>query len=284
MKVTVPIIRKMKEENRRITMITAYDYPTAAIADESGIDIILVGDSLGNVILGYESTLPVTIDEIIYHTRAAARGRQNPLLVADLPFLSYQVSVTEAVRNAGRCLKEGNAEAVKLEGGEKMAKTIEAIATADIPVMGHIGLTPQSVHQLGGYSVQGKTDYARRLLLADARAVEEAGAFSLVLEAIPGEVAEEITDSIQIPTIGIGAGPKCSGQVLVFHDLTGLSSRKVPSFVKQYADLKKTAVGAIRQFVSEVQSGTFPDPAHTYSLPAGTPKPKTPAKKPNKRS
>ena len=279
MKITVPAVRKMREESRKITMITAYDYPTAAIADESGIDIILVGDSLGNVILGYSSTIPVTLEEIIYHSRAAARGRQNALLVADMPFLSYQISAEEAVRNAGRCLKEGDAEAVKLEGGQKIAKTIEAIANADIPVMGHIGLTPQSVHQLGGYSVQGKTDYARRILLADAQAVEEAGAFSLVLEAIPGEVAAEITKAVKIPTIGIGAGPKCSGQVLVFHDLTGFSARKVPSFVKQYANLKETAVGAIRDFISEVQSGDFPDAARTFSLPTGKPKPKSPARK-----
>ncbi|MCX5866773.1 MAG: 3-methyl-2-oxobutanoate hydroxymethyltransferase [Proteobacteria bacterium] len=264
MKITVPAIAKMKAEGRKITMVTAYDFPTAAIADAAGIDIILVGDSVGNVVLGYPSTIPVTMDETIHHTRAAARGRKNALLVADLPFLSYQVSLEEAIRNSGRCLKEAEAEAVKLEGGERVARTIEAISNADIPVMAHIGLTPQSVHALGGYRVQGRGDESRRRLLADAQAVEAAGAFSVVLEAIPGELAREITETIHIPTIGIGAGPHCSGQVLVFHDLVGLSERKVPSFVKKYADLYGAGVKAVQQFVSEVQSGKFPDEAHTY--------------------
>ncbi|MDD5223610.1 MAG: 3-methyl-2-oxobutanoate hydroxymethyltransferase [bacterium] len=264
MKITVPMIAKLKAEGRKITMVTAYDFPTAAIADAAGIDMILVGDSVGNVVLGYSSTIPVTMDETIHHTRAASRGRKNALLIADLPFLSYQVSHEEAIRNSGRCLKEADAEAVKLEGGERVARTIEAIVSADIPVMAHIGLTPQSVHAFGGFRVQGRGDDARRRLLADAQAVEAAGAFSVVLEAIPGDLAREITETIHIPTIGIGAGPHCSGQVLVFHDLVGLSDRKVPSFVKKYADLNGIAVKAVAQFVSEVQAGTFPDEAHTY--------------------
>ena len=264
MKITVPAIAKMKAEGRKITMITAYDFPTAAIVDAAGIDIILVGDSVGNVVLGYPSTIPVTMDETIHHTRAASRGRKNALLVADLPFLSYQVSPEEAIRNSGRCLKEADAEAVKLEGGERVARTIEAIVSADIPVMAHIGLTPQSVHAFGGFKVQGRGDESRRRLLADAQAVEAAGAFSVVLEAIPGELAREITETIHIPTIGIGAGPHCSGQVLVFHDLVGLSDRKVPSFVKKYADLNGIAVKAVQQYISEVQTDKFPDEAHTY--------------------
>ena len=266
MKVTVPIIRKMREEGRKITMTTAYDCPTASLADEAGVDIILVGDSVGNVVLGYSSTIPVTLEEIIHHTAAVSRGTKNALVIADMPFLSYQVSREEAVRNSGRCLKEAGAEAVKLEGGERMAATIEAIVAADIPVMGHIGLTPQSVHSLGGYQVQGKTNSARHQLIADAEAVEKAGGFALVLEAIPADLAGEITQTVKIPTIGIGAGPYCSGQVLVFHDLTGYSGRQVPSFVKQYADLRGTALKALKQFISEVQSGKFPDEAHTYKV------------------
>jgi 3-methyl-2-oxobutanoate hydroxymethyltransferase len=266
-KVTVPDILRVKAQGGRITMLTAYDATFAAILDAAGVDILLVGDSLGMVVQGLDSTIPVTLDEMIYHTRLVTRGRRRALVVADLPFLSYQVSPEHAVANAGRFLKEGDAEAVKLEGGVTMARTIEAIATVDIPVMGHIGLTPQSVHRMGGYKVQGRTRGHRagdrERILDDARAVEAAGAFALVLEGIPRDLAEEITAMLEIPTIGIGAGPACDGQVLVMHDLLGLAER-TPKFARRFADLRAEVLRAVRGYVEEVVTGRFPNDDECY--------------------
>jgi len=228
-KITIPDIYKKKAEGRKITVLTAYDFPTAQIVDEAGIDIALVGDSLGNVVQGVANTLPVTMDEMIYHTRMVSRAAQSALVVGDMPFLSYQADIAEAVRNAGRFLKEAGAEAVKLEGGTSVAATIRAIVAAGIPVMGHVGLTPQHVHALGGFKVQGRDEAAREKILADARAVQESGAFSIVLEAVPSTLAKEISGMLSIPTIGIGAGPHCDGQVLVLHDLLGLFDRLRPN-------------------------------------------------------
>ncbi|HDH97349.1 MAG TPA: 3-methyl-2-oxobutanoate hydroxymethyltransferase, partial [Proteobacteria bacterium] len=229
-------VMDMKGE-KRIVMLTAYDYPTARLVDEGGVDIILVGDSSGVVVAGYENTLPVTLDETIYHTKAVVRGSKNALVVADMPFMSYQESLEQARRNAGKVMKETGCQAIKLEGGENMADTIRAIVDIDIPVMAHIGLTPQSIHRLGGYKVRGKTDAEAEQLMRDAVAVEEAGAFSVVLECVPEQVAKQITEKLSIPTIGIGAGRFCDGQVLVFHDMVGLFDRFRPRFVKQYANV-----------------------------------------------
>jgi len=266
-KVTVPDVVRMKAAGRRISMLTAYDASFARILDECGVDILLVGDSLGMVVQGLDSTLPVTMDEMIYHTRTVTRGSRYALVVGDMPFLSYQVSVQEAVANAGRLVKEGGAEAVKLEGGLTMARTIEAIATVDIPVMGHIGLTPQSVHRMGGFRVQGrrhgKGPGNRERLLDDARAVEAAGAFAIVLEGIPLDLAEEITRELTIPTIGIGAGASCDGQVLVIHDLLGLSER-TPKFARRFADLRAETARAVCSYIDAVSAGTFPSDAESY--------------------
>ncbi len=256
-KITVLDIQKTKDEGRKITMLTAYDYPFARILDASGVDILLVGDSSGSVIAGYENTLPVTMEEMIYHTKGVARGRKKALLVADMPFMSYQVSIPDARRNAGRLIKEGGAEAVKVEGGSQMKDTIKALVDIDIPVMGHIGLTPQSIHRMGGYRIQGRKEGQAEALLADALAVQEAGAFALVLEGIPSSVADSITKKLRIPTIGIGAGPHCSGQVLVIHDLLGLSGRKL-KFARQYADLEKVISDAVKNYLEDVRSGDFP--------------------------
>jgi len=267
-KVTVPDVLKRKGGSNPIVALTAYDFPFGRIVDEAGVDIILVGDSLGMVVQGMETTLPVTMDEMVYHCRMVARARQRALLVGDLPFLSYQVSVHDAVANAGRLIKEGGAEAVKLEGGLPMADTIHAITSVDIPVMGHIGLTPQSVHRMGGHKVQGKRHGERpgqrERLVEDALAVEEAGAFALVLEGIPLDLAAEISDQLTIPTIGIGAGPHCDGQILVLHDVLGLCDRPAPKFAKQYADLWQAAGDAVRAYVREVSSGTFPSDEHVF--------------------
>jgi 3-methyl-2-oxobutanoate hydroxymethyltransferase len=263
-KVTVPQIVKMKQAGQKIAVLTAYDYSFARILDDAGIDILLVGDSVGSVVQGQESTLPVTLEEMIYHTRIVARGRKRALLVADMPFLSYQVSVEEAKRNAGRFLSEGGAEAVKVEGGVPVLKTIEAIAQMGIPVMGHVGLTPQSIHRFGGYKVQGKEKEAREKIMRDALAVEEGGAFSIVLEGIPLDLAEEITRRLSIPTIGIGAGIHCDGQVLVVHDLLGLFDAYTPKFVKRYADLKTVMADAVKRFITEVRDGNFPDDEHSF--------------------
>ncbi|MCL4557796.1 MAG: 3-methyl-2-oxobutanoate hydroxymethyltransferase [Deltaproteobacteria bacterium] len=263
-KVSIPGIEKAYAAGERLAMLTAYDYPSAAIADQAGIDIILIGDSLGMVIDGYDTTLSVTMEEIIYHTKAVVRAVEYGLVVSDMPFLSYQTGTRDAIHNAGRLLKEGGAEAVKLEGGKNMAEVIEAIVNADIPVMGHIGLTPQSIHRMGGYRVQGRDEKGRNALIRDAAAVEQAGAFAVVLEGIPGALAQEITSKLHIPTIGIGAGREVSGQVLVFHDLLGLSGDRQPTFVKQYAHLKEASIGAIQQYIREVKEGVFPGPEHTY--------------------
>lgn len=263
-KFTVLDLYKKKAEGRKATMLTAYDFPTAQIVDQAGIDMILVGDSLGMVVQGVTSTLPVTMDEMLYHTKMVARAAQSAMVVGDMPFLSYQACISDAVLNAGRFLKEAGAEAVKLEGGSQMAPVIRAIVNAGIPVMAHIGLTPQYVHALGGFKVQGRDEAAREKILADARAVQDAGAFSVVLEAIPSSLGREITGMLSIPTIGIGAGPDCDGQVLVIHDLLGLFDRFTPKFVKQYARLKDLAVKAAAQYKSEVESGTFPSAEHSF--------------------
>ncbi|MBI5642778.1 MAG: 3-methyl-2-oxobutanoate hydroxymethyltransferase [Deltaproteobacteria bacterium] len=264
-KITVTDIMKMKAEGKKIPVLTAYNFQMARILDNAGIPLLLVGDSAGMVEAGYDTTLPVTMDEMVYHTRAVARGRVSAFLVSDLPFSSYQVSITDAMKNACRLIKEGGAEAVKLEGGARVADTVKAITSMDIPVMGHIGLTPQSVHRMGGYKVQGRTKTGAESLIEDAHAIEEAGAFSIVLEGMPANVAREITESLSIPTIGIGAGPDCDGQVLVVNDMLGLlADGRVPRFVKRYADLKNIITLATGEFIKDVEEGRFPSKDHTY--------------------
>jgi 3-methyl-2-oxobutanoate hydroxymethyltransferase len=263
-KVTVPQIVKMKQGGEKITCLTAYDYSFARILDEAGVDMLLVGDSVGCVVQGNHNTLAVTMDEMIYHTRAVVRGRKRALVIGDMPFLSYQASKEQALQNAGRFLKEAGAEAVKLEGGVAVKETIAATVNAGIPVMGHIGLTPQSVHQFGGYKIQGRDKTRREIVLRDAVAVEEAGAFAVVLEGMPLDLAEEITKRLTIPTIGIGAGVHCDGQVLVIHDMLGLFDDFTPKFVKRYADLKKTMTGAIKDFIGEVREQKFPMEEHSF--------------------
>jgi len=265
-KVTAPQVRAAKG-GPKLRMITAYDAPSARVSDEAGADIILVGDSLANVVLGRATTLTVTMDDMVHHTRAVTGTRPAALVVGDMPWLSYHVSVEEAVRNAGRLIQEGGAEAVKLEGGRKRLPVIEAVLDAEIPVMGHVGLTPQSVNAMGGYRVQGKEVEAARSLLADARALDAAGVFAIVLEGVPDVLAELITKEVGAPTIGIGAGAKVDGQVLVFHDLLGLTGERVPKFVRQYADLHGTAVDAVTRFFEDVQKGDFPAEAETYHMP-----------------
>lgn len=262
--VTVPRIVKMKRDGHRITMVTAYDATFARLFDEAGIDILLVGDSLGMVVQGHDSTLPVTVDEVIYHCRAVARGARRAHVVGDMPFLSWQLSPEDALRNAGRFLAEGGAQAVKLEGGVDAAPTIERIVHAGIPVMGHVGLTPQSVHAMGGFRVQGKTQEAARRVLRDAKAVAKAGAYALVLEGIPTDLAARITAAVNIPTIGIGAGPHCDGQVLVCYDMLGLTPDLRPRFVKRYAELFEEGVAAARRYRDEVRSGAFPTDEHSF--------------------
>jgi 3-methyl-2-oxobutanoate hydroxymethyltransferase len=261
---TILDIQRMKAEREKISVLTAYDYPFARLMDQAGIDIILVGDSVGSVVSGYDNTLPVTLDEMLYHTRAVVRGSATSLIVTDMPFLSYQVDLRDAKLNAGRLVKEGGAHAVKLEGGEHVADTIRAIVDMDIPVMGHIGLTPQSIHRMGGFRVQGKLDEQAERLLADARAVEQAGAFALVLEAIPAALAQRITAAVQIPTIGIGAGPACDGQVLVIHDILGLCDKYSPKFVKRFADVSDTISRGIQDYIHAVKDGSFPGPEHSF--------------------
>ncbi len=263
-KVTVPEIRKMKERGEKITALTAYDYSFARILDQAGIDILLVGDSLGSVIQGKANTLPVTMDDMIYHTKAVARGCQRALLVADMPFLSFQVSAEEAKRNAGRFVQEAGAEAVKLEGGMRILQTVEALVQMGIPVMGHVGLTPQSIHQFGGYRVQGKEKAGREAILQDALGLEAAGAFAVVLEGIPMNLAGEITERLSIPTIGIGAGVNCDGQVLVVHDMLGMFDMYTPKFVKKYADMKTVMTGAVEKYIAEVKEQKFPDKQHSF--------------------
>jgi len=263
-KTTIQDFLKKKSEGRKITMLTAYDYPFAQIVDEAGIDAILVGDSLGMVVQGLENTLPVSMDEMIYHTRLVSRAVKNALVIGDMPFMSYQTSVGDAVRNAGRFLKEAGASAIKLEGGAEVAEQIRAMTRSEIPVMAHIGLTPQAIHRMGGYKVQGKTEEAAKRLIGEARIVEEAGAFALLLEAIPLTLAKKITKELSIPTIGIGAGPYCDGQVLVLHDVIGLFERFVPKFVKRYANLKEEALKAIVTYRKEVEGGAFPSDEQSF--------------------
>lgn len=246
-------------------MVTAYDFPSARVCDEAGADVLLVGDSLGMVVQGHDTTLPVTVDDTVYHTSMVVRAKTRCLVVADMPFLSYQTSPQDAVRNAGRMIKEGGAQAVKIEGGREFLNTIGALTDASIPVMGHVGLTPQSVHRFGGFRVQGKTHEARTRIVEDAALLERAGCFAIVLEGMPFELAGEITASLTIPSIGIGAGPQCDGQVLVFHDLLGIETAPSPKFVKRYAELRQAMVGAISEFRREVRAGTFPDIDHSYS-------------------
>jgi 3-methyl-2-oxobutanoate hydroxymethyltransferase len=268
-KVTVPGILARKsasssQPKSKITCLTAYDFPTARLLDQAGVDILLVGDSVGMVVLGYDSTLPVTFEEILHHTRAARRGAQRALLVADMPYGSFHVTIEESVRNAVRLIKEGGAEAVKIEGGERRLELIARLVEAEIPVMGHVGLTPQSIHALGGFHVQGKTADAARQLERDARAVESAGAFAVVLESVPSELAARITDKLRIPTIGIGAGSHCDGQVLVLHDLLGLTQGHKPKFARQYADLSGEISRAVTSYCEDVRSGNFPSDAESF--------------------
>jgi 3-methyl-2-oxobutanoate hydroxymethyltransferase len=267
-KVTVPWILERKRHGERIACLTAYDYPTARLVDEAGIDLILVGDSLGQVVLGYDSTLAVTVEEILHHLRAVHRATRRALLIADLPYGAYHVSDEKALEVAIRYVKEGGAEAVKIEGGRKRAALIHRIAEAEVPVMAHIGLTPQSVHAMGGYRVQGKTLESATELLADAEAVEEAGAFAVVLEGLPRELAAILTRRLSIPTIGIGAGPDCDGQILVFHDLVGLSFLPRPKFVRPYADTASNLRQAVAHFREDILSGLFPDESESYHWPA----------------
>lgn len=263
-KVTAPKIVEMKGKEP-ITMLTAYDYPTAKFVDESGIEIVLVGDSLSNVILGYENTIPVTMDEMLHHTKAVSRGVKNALVVGDMPFMSYQASTADAVRNAGRFVKEGKAEAVKLEGGIEQLDKIKAIIDAGIPVMTHLGLTPQSIHKFGGYKVQGRDKKTERNILQSAKALAKAGSFCLVLECVPAALAKRVTQSISIPTIGIGAGPHCDGQVLVFHDLVGLVPGNFnPKFVKRYANIGEEIKKAVGNFRREVKQKKFPTKEHSF--------------------
>ncbi len=264
-KITIPTIQARKN-GPKITMVTAYDAPGARIVDEALIDIILVGDSVATTLLGYDDTLSVTVDMMLHHSAAVTRARPGALVVTDMPWLSYHVSLEESVRNAGRLVREGGAEAVKLEGGRKRLSTIKAILDAEIPVMGHLGLTPQSIHTMGGYRVQGKTVAAAQDLLADAHALADAGVFALVLEGIPDTLAQMITREIPIPTIGIGAGPHCDGQVLVFHDVLGMQKQKMPKFVRQYAHLAESAIDALQHYSADVQSGTFPNDSESYHL------------------
>ena len=261
---TILDIRLMKEEQSKITVLTAYDYPFAQLMDRVGIDMILVGDSVGSVFSGYDNTLPVTVEEMLYHTRAVVRGSEQALIVTDMPFMSYQIDERDARVNAGRLIKEGGAQAVKLEGGEHMAATIRAIVDIDIPVVGHIGLTPQSIHRMGGFRVQGREEEQARKILADAKAVEAAGAFAMVLEGIPRDLAKAVTESVSIPTIGIGAGSDCDGQVLVIHDILGLCDKYSPKFVKRYADISTTISAGIEQYIKEVKAGDFPSTDHSF--------------------
>ncbi|NOJ97421.1 3-methyl-2-oxobutanoate hydroxymethyltransferase [Corallococcus coralloides] len=268
-KVTIHTLKRLKQSGQKICMVTAYDATFARILDEGGADVLLVGDSLGMVIQGQESTLPVTMEQMVYHSAAVARGAKRAHVVGDLPFMSYQVSPQEAVRNAGRLVSEGNVGSVKLEGGAEFADTVRAIVRASIPVMGHLGLTPQSVHKMGGYVVQGRDEDAARRMLEDALALEAAGAYALVLEGVPLELARTITQSLKIPTIGIGAGKHCDGQVLVCYDLLGMNPDFKPKFVKRFANLHGNITEAANTYFSEVRAGTFPDEEHSFKATKG---------------
>ncbi len=265
-KTTVSTLKEKKARGEKIVMITAYDFPAAKVANEVGVDLILVGDSLGNTVLGYDNTLPVTMDMMIHHTKAVVRGAGETFVVGDMPFLSYHLSINEAVANAGRFLKEAGSQAVKLEGGEEKAEVTKAIVEAGIPVLGHIGLTPQTVHQMGGFKVQGKNKEQAEKLLRDAKILEKAGCFAIVLECVPAQLAEVISKSISIPTIGIGGGPGCDGQVLVWHDIMGITQNMKPKFVKRYADLYTEMVKAVKTYKEEVEQGVFPGPEHCFTM------------------
>lgn len=266
MKQTVTTLQKMKENHEKITMLTAYDYSTAKLIDEAGVHTILVGDSLGMVMLGYENTLSVTMEDMIHHGRAVTRGVKEAFVVVDMPFMSYQTSVYDAVVNAGRLVKEAGAHAIKLEGGAKVCPQIKAIVDASIPVMAHLGLTPQSVNEFGGFKVQGKSFEAARTLIEDAKKVEAAGAFAVVLECVPDKLAKMVTEAVSIPTIGIGAGPDCDGQVLVYQDMLGIYGDMQPKFVKKYENLNETMKKAFASYVKEVQDGTFPAKEHCFKI------------------
>lgn len=266
MRTSVTDLKNKKNNGQKITMLTGYDYSLASMIDAAGIDLILVGDSLGNVILGYEDTLPVTMEDMIHHTKAVVRGSKKAMVVGDMPFLSYHVTIEEAVRNAGRLIKEAGAQCVKLEGGQERVATIQAIINAQIPVMGHIGLTPQSVNQFGGFKVQGKDIETAQKLIEDARAIEKAGVFAMVLEGVPAELAKRVTAEVSVPTIGIGAGPHCDGQVLVINDMLGMFPGHVPKFVKQFAHLAPLIDEAIKAYIEEVNNGTFPAPEHCFTI------------------
>ncbi len=263
-KITISAIREMKKKGEKIAMLTAYDYSTAFIMDQAGIDIVLIGDSLGNVVLGYDSTLPVTMEDIIHHTKPVVRAVKRAMVISDMPFMSYQASIEGGMINAGRLVKEGGAHAVKLEGGREVAELTHRLVSAGIPVMAHIGLTPQSVHQLGGYKVQGKDNAQARRLVEDAKVLDEAGAFAIVLECVPALLGREITESVQMATIGIGGGVHCDGQVLVVNDMLGMFERFTPKFVKKYANLAKQSGDAFKQYITEVKKGAFPGKEHSF--------------------
>lgn len=269
--VSVPVIREKKFSGEKVVMVTAYDYPSAKASDQAGVDLVLVGDSLGMVVQGNEDTLSVTLEEMIYHTSMVARAVKRALVVSDMPFMTYHTDETEAIRNCGRCIKEGKAQAVKIEGGAKRSGLVRVLVNNEIPVMGHIGLTPQSIHSIGGFKVQGKDEESGRMLVEDALALESAGAFAIVLECIPSEVASKITASVKIPTIGIGSGPHCDGQVLVFHDLLGISDPPHPRFVKKYKNLRDEMVDGLCQFAKEVRKGTYPSEEQAYHLHKDSP-------------
>ncbi|MCX8069934.1 MAG: 3-methyl-2-oxobutanoate hydroxymethyltransferase [Thermodesulfovibrionales bacterium] len=264
MRISPSDLLKRKMSGQKIAVITAYDYPFAKIAEEAGIDVLLVGDSLAMVVQGLDNTLPVTMDEMIYHTKMVTRGAKNAMVIADMPYMSYQISNEECVRNAGRFLKEGFANAVKIEGGREVVEKVKLMTLSEIPVVAHIGLTPQSIYKLGGYKVQGKTEEAKKRLLEDANMLEQAGAFMIVLEAIPSDLAKSITESLSIPTIGIGAGIHCDGQVLVLHDVLGLFDRFMPKFVKRYGDLKNAALNSLKTYKEEVEKNIFPSDSHSF--------------------
>ncbi len=264
-KVTTTTLTDMKRKGEPIVALTAYDAPFAAMLNEAGVDVILVGDSVANVKLGYENTIPVTVDEMLHHVRAVARGNSRALLVGDMPYLSYEVDTKEALRHAGRLIKEGGAEAVKLEGGMEVAPVIKELIRINIPVMGHLGLTPQAVNRLGGYKVQGRLPQEAEKMITDARILEGAGVFSIVLECVPTDLAREITRKVSVPTIGIGAGADCNGQILVVDDLLGMGAKPLPKFVKRYADLRPAMLDAVRRYASDVRGSRFPGPEHTYN-------------------
>lgn len=267
LKVTIPYLQAKKEKGEKIVALTAYDFPTARLVDEAGIDLILVGDSLGMVVLGYKNTIPVTMDEMLHHAKAVARAAQRPLIVGDMPYFSFHLSVDEAVHNASRFLKEAGMQAVKIEGAtKKRLKLLESLIEAEIPVMGHVGLTPQSIYYLGQFKVRGKEFAEAKKIIKDALSLEKAGVFAVVLECVPMELAKEITQLLRIPTIGIGAGPHCDGQILVFHDLVGYANGYLPKFVKRYADLHGVISKALGKYAEDVRGGEFPDDTHSYHM------------------